>query len=33
VRVFLDFLVEKASITEVDAPSPHEPHDAAHHAG
>jgi trigger factor len=29
----LDFLVEKAAITEVDKPSPHEPHDAAHHAG
>ncbi len=29
----LDFLVEKATVTEVDKPSPHEPHDAAHHAG
>jgi trigger factor len=27
----LDFLVEKAQITEVDKPSPHEPHDSAHH--
>ena len=27
----LDFLVEKAQITEVDKPSPHEPHDAGHH--
>ncbi|HTJ46830.1 MAG TPA: trigger factor [Kofleriaceae bacterium] len=29
----LDFLVEKAAITEVDKPSPHEPHDAEHHHG
>jgi trigger factor len=29
----LDFLVEKATVTEVDKPSPHEPHDAEHHAG
>ncbi len=29
----LDFLVDKAAITEVDKPSPHEPHDAAHHNG
>ena len=29
----LDFLVEKAAVTEVDKPSPHEPHDAEHHAG
>jgi trigger factor len=27
----LDFLVEKAQVTEVDKPSPHEPHDAGHH--
>ena len=29
----LDFLVDKAAITEVDKPSPHEPHDAEHHVG
>jgi trigger factor len=29
----LDFLVDKAVVTEVDKPSPHEPHDAEHHAG
>jgi len=27
----LDFLVEKAEVTEVDKPSPHEPHDESHH--
>jgi trigger factor len=27
----LDFLVEKAQITEVEKASPHEPHDSAHH--
>jgi trigger factor len=27
----LDFLVAKATVTEVDKPSPHEPHDAGHH--
>jgi trigger factor len=27
----LDFLVSKAAITDVDKPSPHEPHDAGHH--
>jgi trigger factor len=29
----LDFLVEKAAITEVEKAAPHEPHDAAHHRG
>jgi len=29
----LDFLVEKATITEVEKAGPHEPHDAAHHVG
>jgi trigger factor len=27
----LDFLVDKAEVTEVDKPSPHEPHDESHH--
>ena len=27
----LAFLVGKAQVTEVDKPSPHEPHDAGHH--